>query len=531
MIRPHRAAPLALLAIVVAGACTDVPVDGTRSDRRLLPARGAIRGTFRYDGPPPCSENGHVVGGAVIAVYSATDLPPPAGVATAPVNFVYLPGDVLFPSLPRTGGARFCPDPRELVTATAPYAISPLEGGAYQLRAFYNRSGDFLPTFGIRSGAEAGDLRGGYIDSADALVHRGDPEFSPRFLPVEVGLRAAGDPSVPDAKPTYLVPTEGFLADDIPVTVTFPVPFPRPYFYATGADVAGSAPILRITQDATVLAAPGKNTSGTWAALEASYPKLPISAFFPAVEADSALGSPFLAKPFSPANGGGLQLTATGREEALLPGVPLLQPRLDLVRLDDTRTSANGFPLAPTTPRVVLGGFALDGPLETTVLKKPEATQGVAAARSALNFLVRPVALCTDPNGPSKTGILVTPRATAKSADASEGEKALYDRDRLLAAYDGAARAIVVGCLPKGRYAITLSYSNGQAWTTPNEAGSCVAAEGAWDLSKNPAFCAEKMRPVLRSQGARGVVEIVAPTTAEGVAYCAAFPPPDACNP
>lgn len=346
-----------------------------------------------------------------------------------------------------------------------------------------------------------------------------------------MGLRAAGDPSVPDAKPTYLVPTEGFLADDIPVTVTFPVPFPRPYFYATGADVAGSAPILRITQDATVLAAPGKNTSGTWAALEASYPKLSISAFFPAVEADAALGSPFLAKPFSPANGGGLQLTATGREEALLPGVPLLQPRLDLVRLDDTRTSANGFPLAPTTPRVVLGGFALDGPLETTVLKKPEATQGVAAARSALNFLVRPVALCTDPNGPSKTGILVTPRATAKSADASEGEKALYDRDRLLAAYDGAARAIVVGCLPKGRYAITLSYSNGQAWTTPNEAGSCVAAEGAWDPSKNPAFCAEKMRPVLRSQGARGVVEIVAPTTAEGVAYCAAFPPPDACNP
>src|SRR5207247_11334862 len=67
------------------------------------------------------------------------------------------------------------------------------------------------------------------------------------------------------------------------------------------------------------------------------------------------------------------------------------------------------------------------------------------------------------------------------------------------------------GCLPKGRYGINVVYSTGQAWTTPNEMGSCSKKEGDSILTADPGTCAIQQRPVLYSQGNRAVIEVIDP--------------------
>jgi hypothetical protein len=88
-------AALALILFAVA-ACTDVPIDDQRNDRRLFPPQGVIRGSVTYVGPRPCSREGHIVGSAIVLVFDRRNPPPPSGLAPSAVNFVALPGDVLF---------------------------------------------------------------------------------------------------------------------------------------------------------------------------------------------------------------------------------------------------------------------------------------------------------------------------------------------------------------------------------------------------------------------------------------------------
>src|SRR5207249_3258062 len=80
-----------LFPVLLALACTDAPVDDARSDRRLFPPGGVIRGTVTYVGPRPCSREGHIVGNAVILVFDRRNPPPPRGLAPAAVNFVAVP--------------------------------------------------------------------------------------------------------------------------------------------------------------------------------------------------------------------------------------------------------------------------------------------------------------------------------------------------------------------------------------------------------------------------------------------------------
>lgn len=125
-------------------------------------------------------------------------------------------------------------------------------------------------------------------------------------------------------------------------------------------------------------------------------------------------------------------------------------------------------------------------------------------------------------------GLLVTPHLTARSADATEvGEKPLFDPKNVLK--QRIVREIKEGCLPKGRYAITLVYPTGQAWTVPNEMGGCAPDEGALRTSGNIPTCGSKPRPVLLSQGARAVLEIV-DARPEDQATCVAHPVPDGCT-
>src|SRR3954447_19878987 len=104
-------ARILLLFFTIVAACTDVPIDDSRNDARLFPPRGVIRGTVTYVGPRPCSRAGHVVGNAVLLVFDRRKPPPPLGLATGAVNFVAVPGDVLFANEPREAGPDLsCPD-------------------------------------------------------------------------------------------------------------------------------------------------------------------------------------------------------------------------------------------------------------------------------------------------------------------------------------------------------------------------------------------------------------------------------------
>jgi len=82
-----------------------------------------------------------------------------------------------------------------------------------------------------------------------------------------------------------------------------------------------------------------------------------------------------------------------------------------------------------------------------------------------------------------------------------------------------------------GRYAISLVYPTGQAWTVPNESGGCSAQEGAVRVGDRVGTCSEKPRTVLLSQGSRGVVEIIGPSQ-EGIDadICTEFPVPRECQ-
>ena len=90
-------------------------------------------------------------------------------------------------------------------------------------------------------------------------------------------------------------------------------------------------------------------------------------------------------------------------------------------------------------------------------------------------------------------------------------------------------KSVAYGCLPTGRYGVNLVYPTGQAWTLPNEAGSCATAEGSiaglnggsTNYSKLTCSAPGQGRPVLFSQGTRAVIEI---TPATDPTHCVGTP-------
>jgi hypothetical protein len=147
--------------------------------------------------------------------------------------------------------------------------------------------------------------------------------------------------------------------------------------------------------------------------------------------------------------------------------------------------------------------------------------------------LLRPSVICFDtlfdPNNPDKRGTLVTPYLTGTTADLPNGtpNQPLVNVSALLSNPSLATLVgnVKQGCLPAGRYAINVVYPDGQAWTVPNEAGSCAgpnSAEGATDFGA--LTCTVKPRPLLYSQGNRAVIEIT-PTASCGPNGTMTVPP------
>jgi hypothetical protein len=183
----------------------------------------------------------------------------------------------------------------------------------------------------------------------------------------------------------------------------------------------------------------------------------------------------------------------------------------------------------PPGPFVIIQGITLlDDSLARTIAGPVPTSPTTAALRDHVTVLVKPAALCFDPRRVDVGGLLVTPHFTARSADANEaGDKPLFDKAALEKL--PIVREVREGCLPKGRYAITLVYPTGQAWTVPNEMGGCAPSEGSVVSKADGSSCSVKPRPVLLSQGARAVLEIV-DAREEDRATCEEHPVPDPCT-
>jgi hypothetical protein len=78
---------------------------------------------------------------------------------------------------------------------------------------------------------------------------------------------------------------------------------------------------------------------------------------------------------------------------------------------------------------------------------------------------------------------------------------------------------------------MAAAYPSGQVWSVPNEAGACAPLEGVLVEKDRVGSCSRKPRPILYSQGPRAVLEIVPPTTPEGIKACEDAPVPPECLP
>ncbi|MEO8798979.1 MAG: hypothetical protein ABI551_13910, partial [Polyangiaceae bacterium] len=184
--------------------------------------------------------------------------------------------------------------------------------------------------------------------------------------------------------------------------------------------------------------------------------------------------------------------------------------------------------------------LAQDSVFKSVLGGAPASPSDPAARVDHLTALIRPSVVCIDPRHIDKGGTLVTPHLTGASSDPTEvvppGGKPLFDPAAIRAAQPKLINKITQGCLPTGRYQINLVYSTGQAWTVPNEAGSCAVVEGAAGPASTAAgtppadglqSCQRKPRAVLPSQGTRAVLEIVPPPP--GDTFCTQYPVPQEC--
>ncbi len=464
---------------------------------------GVIAGSVTYAGPPPCTEDGHVVGAAILLAFDVQALPPPEGLGTQPLGVAVVSGDTLFAGvrsqLPfAEDGSRVCADGATM-NASAPYDLGPLGAGKYQVRAFYDHDGDFLPTFSLFNLPSAGDVGGGAIDNL-AEVAAGAAE---RFTEIAVGT-PTGD--------GYTMPSTGVLVEGVPVTLGQVLPLERPQFHLRGVldEVYGNG-------DPTAVVVPADYQLQVFdpadpVATEAAFLRLQLGAGVAPEDRDAASGSPFFF-PDAPtltyarfdANGDGVVDALDSIPETSL--IPALQPVALLSKLTED-------PLVPQRPAVLLQGVTLlDGLLATAA-----APVDLQQARDEVLVALRPAVLCIDPLRPSEPGVLVNTHPTDAAGNVLIPDEAALEAS--LSAQFGRPIYLAIGCLPQGSYAINLVYDTGQAWSVPNEAGICGPGEA---LSGDGNACGT--RPRLSSQSV--VVQIGAPVDP---AYCEANPTPSPCD-
>jgi len=495
-----------LLGPLAFGACGD-PNIFLAGDQAGQPA-GALEGMVTYSGQLPCTERGHVLGAGVILALDVRLLPPPDGFGTSAASFAAVPGDTLFDSIRgalqfKPDGSRWCPDPGTSANVSAPWAMAPLAAGAYQVRGFYDRDGNFDPSFSISNLPTKGDVAGGAIDNVGEVL-TGKP---PRYRILALGGQTS--PGV------WKIGPDGAKIGEITVTFGLPMPTERPVFYSkeilSPASVPNPNPLQVVMPSDFQLA---KYTLTDPEALEESFIRVRLGAGVPPAEVDSASKSPFFLpvrdNPFllytrEDVDGNGIINEADHVPDSAF--LPSLYPMAAFVKAPEkpSRTA--------TDPQVIVQGLTIYKDILHTAVAPVDLVDPQPEAIVAL----RPATICLDPLDVTKPGVLVVTHATDK-----ENNPIIQDEAQLkavLSAKFHRTMDLVYGCLPEGTYAMNLVYPTGQAWTLPNEAAVCAASE-----ADTPTTCGT--RPKLGSQTA--VLAVTAPADPN---YCQQHPAPAVCGP
>lgn len=522
--RVHSRHSMALLALVggtFLTGCTDpdtfVPIE------EFAGPAGVIDGTLTYAGPPPCTQNGRIVGAAIVLAFDKNLLPPPEGLGSSAASLDVVPGEVLFSSIRdklvfAPDDSLRCPDLATAapITASATWTVAPLPAATYQIRGFYDRDGDFDPTFSISNLPTKDDVGGGAISNATEVLTKGE---APRFTEIDLGV-------FDSAQGKLVIPPTGSRVQGIGVTFAQTIALERPVFYPAEVldEVGGNMDVkaVKIAADFEFANFPPA---------EKDFIRLKLTAGVPMDEIADAAVSPFFMPVQNPAatffmtvedaNRDGVVDNKDSVPESTL--VPSLYPLAVFSKLVKGQKL-----VSQTQPRVIIQGLTLYKSLLLTSTKLPtpdpaDPSKFVVFKSFEPEVLValRPAAICVDPNDISKKGVLVLSHQKAKSGDVILADEDIVKQG--LQRQFGRPFDIAYGCLPEGTYAMNLVYPTGQAWTLPNEGGVCTHEEPQTTDGKRCA-AGDLSRRRLLSQDA-----LITVAPAADKAYCKSNPTPKIC--
>lgn len=518
----HSMALFALLGSTFLVACTDpetfVPI------AEFSGPAGAIEGTLTYAGPPPCTQNGRIVGAAIVLAFNKNLLPPPGGLGTSAASINVVPGELLFSSIRdklvfAADKSLRCPDSAAApISASASWAIAPLPAGTYQVRGFYDSDGDFDPAFSISSLPSKGDIGGGAIANAAEVLTTG---AAPQFTEIDVGV-------LDTAQGKLVIPPTGSRVQGIGVTFAQPLGLERPVYYPSAVqDETGSA-----NKDPKKVTIASDFEFASLPSMDKAFIRITMTAGVPPEEIDAAAQSPFFMPVKNPAasiymtvedanRDGVVDNKDTVPESALVPSLYPLSVFSKLLTGEVLR--------GQTKPRVVMQGLTLFQGIGPTIGKGPtpdpnDPTKFVVPQSFEPEIVValRPAAICVDPDDSSKPGVLVLSRQKAKNGAVILADENVVKQG--LQRQFGRPFDVVYGCLPQGNYAMNLVYPTGQAWTLPNEAGVCAEGEPE---SSDKKRCVSTTNDRARLASQLAMVVVGPPNDA---AYCKANPTPKACS-
>ena len=463
--------PLALTAALAVNAVAcdyNIPLQ----EFEELQPRGVIEGQIIYQGPAPCTKDGHVLGAAVLYLWSSDGLPPPETFSPSLENFNAVSGDVLFADtvelLPfNANGDLACPPPgTPSVVASANFVISPVSAGSFQIRAFYDLDGDFFPTFTYANLPTKGDVSGGSLANLDGFF-AGEPPVFKNILVGELGADGA-----------YHVPSKGVHLENVAVGLGQPYPLQRPYLHYAGVtdDLYGNTDPSNIVMPADHWADDFSSFSG----VESSLIRIRFDAGVPELERASAMAPPFGMHLDDPGmlmvyrfdfNGDGVvDGNDSVPESALVPALMPLMIWTKTEASDPTHSTTQGSPTV-----IDLGmTFAFDSLIGSAGLASHD-----PVPFDHITVAARPATICIDSSVSPPMVALVTPKEKDRKGGYIFGE----DTGALKGALAGLTGTvpenveILYTCMPMGHYGLNVIYTTGQVWSLPNEAGYCMARE------------------------------------------------------
>ncbi|MBM4779045.1 MAG: hypothetical protein GQE15_15170 [Archangiaceae bacterium] len=388
-----KALRLGVLSSLVLLACEPPPVF-PGADRRQNSRPARVEGTVVVSSAAR--------GNVVVLLFDAARPPPPTGTGR-PLTFALVPKEQLFGQVRDFDTGPF----------TAPFAFSFVNPGQYQVRAFVDANGDFIPWYGVTNEVNTGDVGGAAIDSISKLP-----------LTIDVPVSEDGTPQP---------------ATDVPVSIgdTARVPVDRPVFEVAQAGM--SVPLNEVTLAGAPLALDLRVRPVNEGAVKQSQPV-------------------FLAR-FIDDNGDGAPDDANG------DGVPDMWPRVIVRKLANEAAGVN--PLADEND------LDRNGVIDETGADYDHVNPSTGATIAA-DGVPDLVVLAAGINPMDLAPQLLDSMGRVKPTPTPVTKLPIVIRPTALDATDSRRPAPIKG-VPEGRYAITVIQQTGQTWKVPNELQDTLA--------------------------------------------------------